>query len=120
VSSKDKKLLALFARLNEQQQATLLDFAGFLASRPPAGSKSAIKPRPLARPENETVVQAIRRLTRTYPMLKRHQLMNETSRCLAEHAIQGRPAAEVISELELVFVRQYQGTKVETRKQRDE
>jgi hypothetical protein len=52
-------------------------------------------------------------------MLKRHQLMNETSRCLAEHAIQGRPAAEVISELELVFVRQYRGTKVETRKQGD-
>jgi hypothetical protein len=116
MNSRDKKLLALFAKLEEHQQATLMDFAGFLASRPPAGDNSVLKPRPMSRPENETVVQAIRRLTRTFPMLERHKLMNDTSRCLAEYALRGRPAAEVIIELEMVFAQHYRSAKDEKRK----
>lgn len=107
MKSKGKKLLALFETLDAHRQATLMDFAEFLAARPTAGGKSGLKPLPMARPENETVVKAIRRLTRTYPMLDRRQLMNETSRCMAEHALNGRPAAEVIAELEIVFERHF-------------
>lgn len=118
MSSRENKLLTIFARLEEQQQATLLEFAGFLVSRPPADRKSVLKPRALARPENETVVQAIRRLTRTYPMLERHRLMDETSRCLAGHTLEGRPASQVISELEAVFARQYKSAKEKMRKRK--
>jgi hypothetical protein len=50
---------------------------------------------------------AIRRLTRTYPMLDRRKLMGQTSQLMAEHALQGRAVVEVIEELELLFARHY-------------
>ena len=54
---------------------------------------------------------AIRRLVRSYPMLDRGRLMGEASRCLAQHALEGRSAAEVIDELEVLFVRHYEAQK---------
>lgn len=50
---------------------------------------------------------AIKRLTRTYPMLDRRKLMGPTSLLVSQHALQGRPAAAVIDELEMVFARHY-------------
>jgi hypothetical protein len=53
---------------------------------------------------------AIKRLTRTYPMLDRRKLIGRTSQLMAEHALQGRAAVEVIDELEMVFERYYRDT----------
>ena len=55
------------------------------------------------------VTMAIRRLVRTYPMLDPKRLMAEASQFMAQHALNGRPAVEVIDELEKVFARHYQG-----------
>ena len=110
-----KKLLALFGKLDSGRQQTLIEFAGFLATRETQDGERApsapAQPLPIARPETETVVMAIKRLTRTYPMLDRRKLFTDTSRYMAQHALEGRPAVEVIDELEIVFSRHYENLR---------
>lgn len=103
-----KKLLELFGKLAPEQQETLMAFAEFLVTREERGSAAApAQPLPIERPAEETVVMAIKRLVRTYPMLDRRKLLGETSRFIAEHALEGRAAAEVIDELEVAFAKHY-------------
>lgn len=104
----DKKLLDLFDRLAPSQQEALIAFAEFLAVRAPDEDSSAVEPIAIPRPADETVTMAIRRLVRTYPMLDRRKLMAEASQFMAQHALEGRAAHEVIDELEAVFARHYE------------
>jgi hypothetical protein len=99
-----QRLSELYARLDDGGRASLLDFAEFLAARRPA--EKAVT-QPLLRPARETVVQAIRRLNRSYPMLKRHRLMPRAEELLARHMVDGRPAGEVIDELEAFYAAEY-------------
>jgi len=108
---RQRTLLAAFEQLDGAQQDMLLELAAFLMSRnavvaPAAAAMTAPQPEP--RPATESVVVAIRRLSRTYPMLDRRKLMGPTSQLMAQHALQGRAAAEVIDELELMFERHYE------------
>jgi hypothetical protein len=117
VSGEEQRLLALARALAPEQQRTLLEFAEFLAVRGMAGEavgrapREVPEPRHEPRPEGETVVRAIQRLTRTYPMLDRRKLLVETSRCVESHVLQGRAATEVIEELEVVFARHYEACR---------
>lgn len=95
-SADEARLLDAFRRLDARGRASLADYAAFLAARQPPAMAAAPEPRPAA----ETVVQAIRRLSRSYPGLGRHALMPLAERLLAQHMVDGRPAAEVIDELE--------------------
>lgn len=101
-----KRLKQIYGELPDSEQKTLLDFAEFLLSRvdknPPL-----LELNPLPRPETETVVAAIKRLTQTYPMLDRGQLFNETSSLMTQHIMQGRAAVEIIDELEILFQNHY-------------
>jgi hypothetical protein len=112
VKGEEKILLELFERLPPAQQETLIAFAEFLAVRPPEGARFATEPVAIPRPVEETVTMAIRRLMRTYPMVERRKLMAEASRFMAQHALENRPAREVIDELEKVFARHYEMHKV--------
>ena len=111
-----RRLLRRFASLAAQDRETLLAFADFLAQRGGQAGEGAddvaspAPPEPLyfERPEGETVVAAIKRLTKTYPMLDRALVLHETSALMSEHILQGRPAVEVIDELEGLFVRRYE------------
>ena len=105
MKGEDKKLLDLFERLAPEQQEKLIAFAEFLGERAPGAAR---EPLPLPRPAGETVTLAIRRLVQTYPMLDRRKLMGEASQFMAQHALEGRPAVEVVDELEKVFARHYQ------------
>lgn len=109
-SADERRLLKLFKGLAPSDRETLLAFAAFLAQRPGsgAGEPAPREPLPLPRPATETVVGAIKRLSRTYEMLDRGPLLNETSGLMSAHVLQGRPAAEVIDELEALFARHYQ------------
>jgi hypothetical protein len=111
VQVKDTKLLDLFEQLAPEQQERLIAFAEFLSVGAADSGDAAGGPAALARPENETVTMAIRRLVRSYPMLDRRKLMAEASELMAQHALQGRAAREVIDELEVLFVRHYQKMK---------
>jgi hypothetical protein len=111
VRRKDRNLLDLFERLEPEQQERLIAFAEFLAEGATDANSAAREPVALPRPAGETVTMAIRRLVRTYPMLDRRKLMVEASGFMAQHALQGRPADEVIDELEALFARHYERHK---------
>jgi len=104
--NEERKLLDVFGRLGEAQQEKLLAFAEFLTGVAPAPDAAGAR-HDIPRPARETVAMAIRRLLRTYPMLDRRKLMAEASQFMAQHALDGRPAAEVIDELEALFARHY-------------
>lgn len=102
MSGQEGRLLELFRRLDGRGRESLLDFAEFLAARLPAP-----RPGPVERPAQESVVQAIRRLNRSHPSLKRHRLMPRVEQLLASHMVDGRPGAEVIDELEALFAAEH-------------
>jgi len=111
LTAAEKKLLAQFECLSETQRETLLSFAEFLAARIPKDQAEATpppEPRYTPRPEQESVVAAIKRLNATYYMLEdRAGLLNEASVLMTQHVMQGRDTREVIDELEAVFARYY-------------
>lgn len=98
----EKQLLAVARELPEEVRGQLLAFAEFLLARQERPIVPT-EPLPIARPEGESVVRAIRRLSATYPMLDRAQMLNETSVLMTQHVLEGRPPAEVIDELEALF-----------------
>ncbi len=108
-----KKLARIVSSLSAPQRATLLEFAEFLLSRTgsvkqPGQTVPVQEPEPIPRPEKETVINAIKRLSKTYTMLDKAKLLNHTSSLMSQHIIHGRAAAEVIDELEKVFAEYYQ------------
>ena len=116
--SDERRLTRIFRRLDHQSRRTLLRFAEFLhqegdgrASDPGAdavpGELSLVEPEAIPRPATETVVGAIKRLSLSYHMLDRHQMLDETSSLMAAHVLNGRPARDVIDELEALFARHY-------------
>ncbi len=107
LSPQQQELLRLFRRLDERARESLLDFARYLAER--AGAEAVAgedvpgEPLGLPRPDKETVVAAMRRLSRNYPMLNKDELLHQAAALMNAHVMQGRPASEVIDELENLF-----------------
>ncbi|HHH38953.1 MAG TPA: hypothetical protein ENK50_05190 [Sedimenticola sp.] len=101
----------MYAGLNPEGRTALLEFAEFLATRHAAdrAEESAIAAEPLdiPRPRKETVIGAIKRLSETYPMLDRSELLTETSSLMSAHIMHGRTAREVIDDLEALFASHY-------------
>ena len=106
-----KKLLEAFDRLPPSGQEQLAAFAEFLLQRNEASALDSANevpaPEAIPRPEQETVVAAIRRLSASYHMLDKQTLLHETSDLMSAHILQGRPAEEVIDELESLFEAHY-------------
>lgn len=110
LSSVHKELIAIFDRLSAADQANVQAYAEFLASRSEQTEReiSLVSPRDIPRPEEETVVAAIRRLTETYDMLERRLLLDETSTLMSAHILQGEEAVVVIDKLESLFASHYE------------
>lgn len=102
-----KKLLEVYRVLPEEVAQQLLDFAEFLASRYKVEVKEISLPEKISRPESESVVIAVKRLSATYPMLNKDKLLNETASLVTQNMLQGRDAEEVIDELEAIFRKEY-------------
>lgn len=121
-----RRLMKLYRRLDESARRSLLDFADFLAARAGEGqfnngspieesqasvsgslNRRPLEPQHETAPENETVVGAIKRLRRVYPMIDGGQVLHQASALMAAHLVHGRPAPEVILELEALFATQY-------------
>ena len=102
-----KKLLEYFDSLPDEAAQHLVDFAEFLASRYQTESNEISSPETIARPEKESVVAAVKRLSATYPMLNKDTLLDKTASLVTQHMIQGKAAAEVIDELEQIFSEAY-------------
>jgi len=106
-NKRQNRLLEIADALPEDQQAVLLEFAEFLHSRYGVVPETA-EPLSIPRPAEENVINAIKRLTATYPMLDKDKLLNETSALMMQHLLQGQDASKVIDELEVLFRRHYE------------
>ncbi|MEN8213540.1 MAG: Crp/Fnr family transcriptional regulator [Pseudomonadota bacterium] len=105
------RLRTLYQRLSDEDRQTLLAFAEFLGERAVSKKKSEPQqlqlPDEIERPQQESVVAAIRRLSSCYPMLEKETLLHETSDLMTSHVLKGRPAKEVIDDLESLFSTHY-------------
>ena len=113
-----KKLLEFYRNLPDEVAQQLVDYAEFLASRHNVEIKAISSPEDIARPDKESVVIAVKRLTATYPMLNTDKLLDKTASLVSQNMLQGRDAIEVIDELEVIF-RQHYEILVEESKQED-
>lgn len=104
----EKKLLASFRRLKSAEQETLLAFAEFLSQHNVADDLPLTKPNIIQRPENESVVAAIKRLSASYPMLEKPELLNKASAIMTKHVMQGHEVELAIDELEALFLQSYE------------
>lgn len=111
--SNAKKLSQISAQLSEQQQKTLIDFAGFLLQQQKSANPEFPNPVFIEREEGETVITAIKRLKKIYHMLNMDSLLNETSTFMAQYMLQGRDVNEVINDLEVSFKKHYDQQKQE-------
>jgi hypothetical protein len=105
----EQKLIKLFRALGSAQKQSATSFMQFLLSQGEGGTVSKpLQPDIIPRPDKESVVKAIKRMRATYHMLDQNKLFNETSQHMTSHLLHGKPAAEVIDELEAMFVQHYQ------------
>lgn len=109
LSPEERRITRLYRSLSPAGRATLLAFGEFLAQRGAEASEppARLAPEPIERPTDETVVAALKRLRRVYAMLDRGVLLHEASTLMSAHVLQGRPAVDVIDELESLFARHY-------------
>ncbi len=114
LNKQERKLIRLYKRLDKSDRDALLAFAEFLVSRresaakvSEAGGKGAqavvSEPLSIPRPAKESVIKAIKRLSETYPMVEKDNLLHPISDLMTAHMVQGKPAEQVIDELEVVF-----------------
>lgn len=99
-----RSLLGIFESLPEGDRATLAAFAAFLAER---AERPACAPVLTPRPAGESVVQAVKRLNRAYPMLDRRTLLQPVGALVSAHMLDGRAAAQTIDALETLFAERY-------------
>jgi len=112
MTADERRLLRQFRALSEGKRSSLLDYADFLLNRElPDAPEVPVLPLPIPRPDKESVVKAIKRLRETYPMVDRAKILHDTSACMTKHLVHGKPAAEVIDELEALFQNHYQALK---------
>ena len=102
------RLQQVIDRLPEISRQSLLDFAEYLAQQADIPTPTLQVPQDIARPDQESVVAAMKRLRETYPMIDHSKMLHEASGLMAQHLMQGRPAAEVIDDLEQIFRRHYE------------
>jgi hypothetical protein len=117
-SKEERRLIKLYQSLTEVDQQTLFSFAEYLqnknqqqtATSDQQESKEALNPTEpleLPRPKEESVVKAIKRLTKNYPMVDKESILHPISGLMTSHILQGRATNEVIDDLEVLFLKEY-------------
>ena len=101
-------LMQVVGELSDEDCNTVLAFARFLREQSGPREPQETDPVAIPRPDDETVINAISRLTATYPMLNKRAMMAEVSGLMMEHIRKGEPAGEVIDRLENLFRERYE------------
>lgn len=114
MSAERQSLLACYEQLDAGARQSLLAFAEFLVSSTPgttAVPHSArvviAEPERIERPAQESIVAGLKRLSKTYFMLDKSEMLGATSDLVATSLLQGADAAAVIDELEAIFADHY-------------
>ena len=110
MKNKLREIKLLLAQLDADHQQAIVDYANFLVQRYKTDNSGArdLKPESIERPEQETVIAAIKRLKKTYYMLDTDIILNQTSALMGQHILKGREAPDVIDELQSIFQAQYE------------
>ena len=106
-SKSAQELVALYETLDEQARQSLCDFAEYLAATTTPVVKDIPPPAEIPRPDDETVVGAIKRLKATYHMVESMSVFSKASSLMTQHMMNGRDAVEVIDEMEAIFEQAY-------------
>jgi hypothetical protein len=104
-SSQD--LVDLYQAMDDNRKKSLSDFADFLYAQAEPVAKEIPPPDDVPRPEQETVVGAIKRLKTTYHMVGSMSVFSEASALMTDHMVKGRDVVEVIDEMEVLFDEAY-------------
>lgn len=96
---------AAFLAGKESAAVEMVNGLGDTRTTPAAGAMP--KPQIIPRPDNERVVDALKRLSTSYPMLEKKQLLDKASSMVAQHVMFGKPAKTVIDEIEAMFSEAY-------------
>ena len=116
MASAEQQLTEYFQQLAAGDQTTLLAFAAFLAGRSSPPRTVTVKPpEPVAipepeiieRPAGESIVGALKRLSKSYSMLDKAEMLSATSDLVATNIMQGSDPVGVIDELEAIFRTHY-------------
>jgi len=120
----ERKLCKLYSSLNDNDRLTLMKFAAFLLAESVSQDKvieaggmtgdvsladSAPFPEPkiIPAPENENVIKAIKRIAKMYYMVDKSKMLDTTSTLMTEHLVHGRPAQEIVADVEKGFKQEY-------------
>ena len=103
----ERQLRAVLEALTDAEVVSVLDFAQYLRDRRRTAQKPSTEIVEIPRPEDESVIAAIRRLTQTYPTLDRGTVFNEASSLMTRHVVQGESREDTIDRLEALFQSRY-------------
>jgi hypothetical protein len=98
-----QELVNLYESMDEKRKQSLSDFADFLYAKADPVVKEIPPPADILRPQEETVVGAIKRLKSTYHMVESMSVFSTASSLMTDHMVKGRDVAEVIDEMEVLF-----------------
>ena len=120
MKDQEQRLLSYLRQLSEQDRHSLLRFAAFLAGEQTdtqavtqvtqtEDPDTGVIPEPqhIERPENERVVDALKRLSNVYSMLDKKPLLDKASAVVAQHVMFGKPSRQAIDEIEVIFAEAY-------------
>ncbi|MEE9325687.1 MAG: hypothetical protein V3U71_00215 [Cocleimonas sp.] len=117
-NKQERELIKLFKALDSVNQHSLLSYADFLQQRSAGITENsseekevATEPLDIPRPENESVIKGIKRLTANYPMVDKESILHPIAGLMTSHMVSGKKAEDVIDELEVLFSAEYQKTK---------
>jgi len=98
------------SQLGDEHRRAVVDYATFLVQQYNIEHpvEAGLKPKAIGRPDNETVIAAIKRLKNTYYMLESDSLLDETSSLMGQHVLRGRETSVVINELQSLFEAKYE------------
>ncbi len=103
-----RQLEQILDTLPEAEQQSVLSFAQFLQSQQPDINQVSQMPVDIERPDEESVVAAIRRLSKSYPMVDKQSIFDRTSAVMTGHIMQEVSAQESIDQLEQLFFEAYE------------
>ena len=109
--SRESRLASLSdiaAGLPDEALLTLFEFSEFLAAKHPKEVEIDQHYQPLPRPEDESVIAAIKRLSQSYPMLDKTTLFDQTSAAMSAHILQDVSKQASIDKLERIFREKYE------------
>lgn len=103
-----QELIDLYESMDDERKQSLSDFADFLYAKAEPIVKEIPSPEDIPRPQEETVVGAIKRLKITYHMVESMTVFSAASSLMTEHMVKGREVTEVIDDMENLFEDAYQ------------